>query len=272
MGQKSLQAEPADTAAPPEITFVSSLPLNVLLTLALVPAAEHFAGLDGWLGQARAALPAGLLAEIALLTAFPGGHLRFVEAVAAHAVGGAQLQAPFSAWAAHLAALPPAAFQAMALHAVRRGLSAETVADADLLDPLYLHALLAARDPEGRHGPAVALVLDPAGLQARFLAALTAFWEQLYAAVYEERRPLLERSAAGQRARHSAGAPAEVLRGVVGREMPAEVLLYLPEFRHIRFVPSWHLGRRAAFFRAGEVLTVFYGAAGEENKNLQREE
>jgi hypothetical protein len=242
------------------MVFVNSLPLNVLLTLALVPAAEQFTGLDDWLGQARGALPAGLYQDMALLTGFPGGHLRFVEAVAAHAVDSEKrVDASFAAWTAHLESLPPAAFRAMALHAVRRGISVETVADEDLLDPLYLRAFLVARDPERDPGPAVTLVLDPAGLKSRFLETLRRFWYQLYEAAYAACRPLLKRNAAYHQAQRYPGDLAEVFGSVTNRGLPAEVQFYLPEFRRVRFVPSCHLGERVAFFRGGEVLTVFYG-------------
>jgi hypothetical protein len=251
-------------AAPtlPRIVFDNSLPLNVLLTLALVPAAAQFTGLDDWLHQARADLPAGLLQEMVLLMRFPGGHLRFVEAVAAHAVASEeQVHASFDAWRTYLEALPPATFQSMALYALRQGIQAETVADEDLLDPQYLRAFLIARDPERDPSPAVAFVLAPAGLRARFLAALDQFWAQLYGAVYETCRPLLERSVAQHRAQRYAVEVAETFRLVTGRVLPGEVLFYLPGFRWVRFMPSCHLGERVAFFRGKEGLTVFYGIA-----------
>jgi DNA-binding transcriptional ArsR family regulator len=250
-------------SSPPEVIFHNSLPLNLLLTLALVPAAEQFEGLDEWLRGARSALPAGLRQEIALLTGFPGGHLRFVEAVAVHTLStDEQMRYSFAAWAASLAALSPADFQAMALWALRRGSPEEPAAAQDLLDRQSLQTFLASRDPQRDHSEAVALVLDPQGLRDRFLEAVTQFWGQVYQAVYEEELPLLERSVTYHRGQSYPAQFDELFLAVTGRVLPAGIQHYLPEVRRVRFVPSCHLGPYVAFFRAGEVLTVFYNCRG----------
>jgi len=50
----------------------------------------------------------------------------------------------------------------------------------------------------------------------------------------------------------------ELFLSVTGRMLPAEVNLYLGEIAQVRFVPSGHVGPYVAFFRDGDLLTVFY--------------
>jgi len=253
-------SEQATAPRPPQITFQNSLPLNLLLTLALLPAAGQFADLDEWLRETSSLLPTAMRQELALLTGFPGGYLRFVEVVAGHTLPDDEpASLSFATWMASLEARPPAEFQAMALQALRRGLAPATVSDADLLDPQYLQTYLMAIDPGRSHAAAVPLVLHPEELKGRFLALLSQFWGQLYEPVYEQDRPLLERSVAYHRAQSYPSDFGELFLAVTGRVRPAEVQAFLPHLRRVRFTPSRYLGSHVAFFRPGEVLTVFYG-------------
>lgn len=253
-------AELIESRAPPRVDFLISLPLNLLLTMALVPLVDRFEGLDEWLREARSSLPADFRRELALLTSFPGRHLRFVEAVAARLLhSDGQAQASFSTFRRRLEAIAPADFQAMALQALRKGAPEGAVDPATLLpDPQQIAAYLSSRSLHVDGHQAAALVADPEGLKCRFLSALTDLWQNLYRPVYEECRPMMERSVVYHRRQRYSPHFDELFLAVTGRILPAEVQLRLEEVHRVRFVPGCHLGPYVAFLRDRDLLTVFY--------------
>jgi DNA-binding HxlR family transcriptional regulator len=253
-------AELIEGRAPLQVDFTTSLPLNVLLTLALLPTVDEFEGLDEWLRQTRSSLRAGFRREVALLMGFPGGRLRFVEAVAARLLrSDDHAQDLFPAFRARLEALPPAAFQEMALQALRKGAPEGAVDPAELLpDRRQIEAYLSSRLLHVSGSDASALIVDPAGLKARFVDALTFFWEHEYRPAYADCLPLMERSVAYHRRQRYSPRFDELFLAVTGRILPSEVQLRLAELRRVRFVPSCHLGPYVAFFRDGDLLTAFY--------------
>ncbi len=257
-------AELIAARSPLQVTFVNSLPLNVLLTMALVPTADQFEGLDEWLRNAAAALPVERRRELDLLTGFPGGYMRFVEAIAARLLPlhGEAEQGVFADLLSRLEALSVEDFQALALQSLRRGpLRDGTMAEELLRDPGHLAAALAINSHlDG--ASAAALVLDPADLRSRFLEALAHFWGGVYQPVYQECLPLLERSVEYHRRQAYPSQFDELFQAVTGRVIPVELQARLAEIQFIRFVPSCHLGPYVVFFQGGDLLTIFYNCRG----------
>lgn len=257
-------AELVEARRPLEVGFLPSLPLNLLLTMALLPAVDQFEGLDEWLREARSALPAGRRGEIALLTGFAGGHLRFVEAVAGRLLrSDEQAALSFEGFRECLLALPPATYQEMALQALRKAPPEMEEDPREFLDdPPRMESFLLSRSLHVDAAAAAALVLDPDGLQRRFVDALTSFWEELYRPDYEENLPLMERSVAYHRRQSYPPQFDELFLAVTGRVLPIGVQFRMKEFRRARFVPAGHLGPYVAFFGSDDLLTVFYNYRG----------
>ena len=258
--------------APLEVDFLTSLPLNLLLTMALVAAADDFEGLDEWLREARSTLPPDLRQEIALLTGFAGGKLRFVETVAARLFRiGEDAQCSYTNLMARLRDLPAAEFQQMALQALCREESDQ--ADRATATPGELGPKLSTLGLHLAGSAGAAPIADAEDLKTRFLEALACFWNDLYQQAYQECLPLMERSVAYHRGQAYPAQFDELFLAVTGRILPAELQAYLPEARRARFVPSCHLGPYVAFFRQEDLLTIFYNCRGtllEERRASER--
>jgi DNA-binding transcriptional ArsR family regulator len=268
-------AELIEGRAPMEVSYLVSLPLNLLLAMALVPAADQFEGLDEWLRQARSEMSPDFRRELLQLTAFPGGRLRFVEAVAARLLRSeAQAQLSCAAFQERLEALSAEDFQSLALQALRKGAPEGAVDPAQLLpDRQQVSAYLASRLLHVDGDAAVDLIVDAAGLKRRFVEVLGRFWGMFLEPVYGECRPLMERSVAYHRRQSYSPHFDELFLSVTGRMLPGEVQLRLNEIRRVRFIPACHLGPYVAFFRDEEMLTVFYNCRSsllEERRDSER--
>ncbi len=243
---------------PIQVTFLLSPPLNLLLTMALIPLLDRFEGLDEQLREVRSSLPAELRQEVALLTGFPGRHLRFVEALAVRLLRSEEAAGrSFEQFYVALSDLSPADFQEMALQALRKGAPEGAVDPATLLpDPEQVAAYLSSRHLHVDGRQAAALMVDPAALRERFLSAVRRFWD-LYEPIYQECIPLMERSVHHHRAQRYSPHFEELFLSVTGRILP-QIQLPLGEIERARFVPSCHLGPYVAFLRDRNLLTVFY--------------
>lgn len=268
-------AELIEGRAPMEVSYLVSLPLNLLLTMALVPAADQFEGLDEWLRQVRSEMSTDFCRELFQVTGFPGGRLRFVETVAARLLRQEeQVGVSFEIFRARLEALSPGDFQALALQALRKGAPEGAVDPADLLpDRQQVSAYLTSRLLHVDGDAAVDLIVDAAGLKHRFVDVLVRFWETFYGPVYDECRPMMERSVAYHRRQSYSAHFDELFLSVTGRILPGEVQLHLNEIQQVRFVPACHVGPYVAFFRDGDMLTVFYNCRAsllEERRDGER--
>jgi hypothetical protein len=253
-------AELIEGKRPIQVSFLTSLPLNLLLTMALVPSVDRFEGLDAWLREARSSLPADLRRELALLTGFPGRHLRFVEAIVERLLRTeTQAQASFATFHSQLKGLSPGDYQELALQALRRGAPEGAVDPAELLpDRQQVAAYLASRTLHVDGMEAAALIVDPEGLKRRFLSAVVGFWQNCYRPVYQECRPVMERSVAYHRRQSYSPHFDELFLSITGRILPQEVQFRLDEIREVCFVPACHLGPYVALLRNSDRLVVYY--------------
>ncbi|MBN1485233.1 MAG: winged helix-turn-helix transcriptional regulator [Chloroflexia bacterium] len=268
-------AELIEARPPLEVMFETSLALNLLLTTALLPQADQFEGLDEWLRGVQASLPTDLRREVALVTGFPGGRLRFVEAVAARLLKkDGPAQHSFDDLRARLGQLSADDFQQIAWEALRRGAPEGAVDPADLPpERRHVEAYLSSRLLHVDGGEAATLILEPTELQRRFLEVLDYVWSHIYEPAYADCAPLMKRSVTYHRRQSYSPHFSELFLAVTGRILPNEVQLRLDELRQARFVPTCHLGPYVAFFRDGDLLTVFYNCRSsllEERRDSER--
>jgi DNA-binding transcriptional ArsR family regulator len=102
------------------------------------------------------------------------------------------------------------------------------------------------------------LLNDPMRLQKLVVGHLRLVWEHALAAEWRKKSKLVQILANGiqQRSLPIADAPTTI-RAVIGRDLPIELALLLPNIRQIIFVPSPHVGLYATRFDSTDTLWIF---------------
>jgi DNA-binding transcriptional ArsR family regulator len=102
------------------------------------------------------------------------------------------------------------------------------------------------------------LLNEPLQLQQLVVGHLRLVWERALAAEWRKKSKLVQILANGiqQRSLPIADAPTTI-RAVIGRDLPIELALLLPNIRQIIFVPSPHVGLYATRFDSTDTLWIF---------------
>jgi hypothetical protein len=246
--------------SPLKIDYAVSLPHSLLATVGLMCAAPNFEGLGDWLHEARTQLAPDLLAELCLLSTFPGRYQRFTGELSARFPAQSDTL-DFEGLMAHLGNLSSAEYQQIALQALGRGTTpptppAEVLALLEQPDEwaAYLARIESQVDPE-----TVALFAQNGGeLKSRLLTALNRFWQELYAGEFKATRPLMERSVAHHRVQAYPPSFRDLFVIVTGRRLPEQVDGLLPTVTRVTFVPSCYIGPYVAYSYHGEHLIFYY--------------
>lgn len=247
-------------SSPLKIQYSLSLPHSLLSAVSLMCAVPEYAGLDEWLAEARAGLPAGLRDELGLLVTFAGRYGRLTEELAAGLpVGAADWD--FERLLAHWQALPPEEYQhialaalskALARHPARTGIQDLAGQPAEWADYLAAAGSTAAPDAVGE------LLRDGQAFKARLVTALERFWREAYAGEFEATRPLMERSVSQNRAQRYSSDFRDVFVAVTGRLLPDPIAALLPTTETAIFMPSCYVGPYVAFMHYRQSLILFY--------------
>jgi len=236
----------------PKQLFAVSAPLELTSAISLAfragrPPAAGDAPLpfDRWVFEARDALEPTLRHDLDLLLGFSGRLLNYIEELlfSFDALAPERLDATFDDYYAHLTALPPSAYQAMATTAVLRLYEARGVAETAPASNdraawrMFLRPGIVGADLD----EAAALLTSPVKLRERTLALLDAFWNRAFGAEYERRLPELRRAVrTAQALQH---AVIEVtFSELAGQQLPDELAQALPAVRRVTYSPSPFLG------------------------------
>jgi DNA-binding transcriptional ArsR family regulator len=101
-------------------------------------------------------------------------------------------------------------------------------------------------------------LLEPVALKQLIVGHLGALWQGALAAEWRKRQVLVQSivSALEQRVLPAASAPV-IIRAVIGRDLPAELVAQISDVREIIFVPSPHVSLYASHFGGEQRLWVF---------------
>ncbi|GAB4110919.1 MAG: hypothetical protein Fur005_17530 [Roseiflexaceae bacterium] len=208
--------------------------------------ADHWQQVDQWLMQMAQGLSVQQLRTNRLVFEAFGAALLL------------PIDAPdFASYLAQLEATPAAQF----LAAILQPLQARSAA------PLAsIAAYQASVEATYQHDPvdpalceqAYPLLLDPVALKQLIVGHLGELWLSALAAEWRRRQVLVQSivSALEQRALPAASAPV-IMRAVIGRDLPAELVAQISDVRQIVFVPSPHVSLYASRFGTDQTLWVF---------------
>jgi DNA-binding transcriptional ArsR family regulator len=248
-----------------KVTFSLEPAFSAVNSLELLNEADEFSGFDEWIYRTVATLSperlhnnavvfVGLIAEVHLLTrSWPS----------------------FPAWLDDLAASDPKELRDLELdrlleHA-KESLGGELPTPEQLLAnrSQYLklvNRLYSCEEKEDSfdqaiHREAHALFNDPPAMQALIVTHLREMWDDVLAAEWERKLPMLEESVAAFQTLDFAGtACAEVVRRVTGRELADRCADWQAGASRMVFIPSAHLGPYVAWMGSGETIRLLFGA------------
>jgi DNA-binding transcriptional ArsR family regulator len=116
------------------------------------------------------------------------------------------------------------------------------------------------------------LLREPPRLQQLVVDHLRMVWEHALAAEWRKKSKLVQILANGiqQRSLPIADAPTTI-RAVIGRDLPIELALLLPNVRQLIFVPSPHVGLYATRFDSPDTLWIFVAVSTITGWTLRQE-
>jgi hypothetical protein len=246
--------------SPLKIDYAVSLPHSLLATVRFMCAVPEFEGLGDWLHEARTRIAPELLAELCLLSTFPGSYQHFTGELSAHFPAQPD-PLDFEGLMTHFDSVSSAEYQQISLRALGRGTTPPT-SPSEILDLVerpdewaaYLAQIGSQADPD----TVARFARNGDELKSRLLVALNYFWQELYAAEFKATRPLMERSVAHHRLQSYPHSFQNLFVIVTGRRLPEQVNELLPTVARVTFVPSCYIGPYVAYSYHGEHLIFYY--------------
>jgi DNA-binding transcriptional ArsR family regulator len=240
-----------------------SLPLDLVSAMSLLYRAVPGSGLDRWLVAARRALSDGLRADLDLLHGFSGRLLYYMEepVMRFEPLRPDRIGAGFDELIAFLDDLPVDQYRTMVEHALLRvhrdlgtGMTAPAAGGEAVWRAFIEPALTTATADD-----VLALLAAPAALKERTIGLLRGIWDEVYAAAYGERLPVLDQAAdlAVAATRQGFG-PA--FSELTGNRLPSTLVAGLNDVECVTFCPSYHLGSFVSYILYPPDLVVFFGA------------
>jgi len=245
------------------LTTAVSLPLDLVSVLSLLHRAVPDSGLNPWLIATRQAMPERLRADLDLLHGFSGRLLYYVEepVMQFEPLRPDRLNATAEELFQFLDDLPPATYQAMAVHALARVHRDLEIAFAPPA-PDDLAGWRRALMPALTAAPidaAITLVMAPDRLKASTIALYRGLWEGGYQEDYASHRD--ERDEAARLAQSSTDRGFGLaFANLTGNRPPATLAPRLREVERVVFCPSAHLGTFVSYIAYPPRLVVFFGA------------
>jgi DNA-binding transcriptional ArsR family regulator len=226
-----------------KVEFRPSLVADIFEGLSLVLDAPSIEGVDQWVYETHAALPAILKNDMeAVLVLINKSEIQHLW------ISQLPTEAPahtdFAALITWLNAFPVEDYRVLIeramTHMAECCITEETPAASletiDILRATFGEKLSAAQLERAQY-----LVDNPAELKAQFIAVITRFWEQFYREEYQRCLPLATRSVAYHQQQSYNANFSTVFTAITGRRVPKD----LGDYDHIErvvFIPSCHIG------------------------------
>jgi DNA-binding transcriptional ArsR family regulator len=246
------------------LSFVVSLPIDLVSAMSLLYRAVPGNGLDPWLIQLRRSLPPQIRAELDLLHGFSGRMLYYMEepVMRFDPLRPDRLDATFEELIDFLESLPADEYLEMVAHSAGRvhqdiGLAPMQRPAMDDLEGwrTYLTPGQTTADMD----EVLSLISDPETLKRRTIGLIEGVWEHGYGDEFYARFETLSqaaRLASGTEARGAALAFSEL----TGNRMPSTLAAWLPEVERVTFCPSLHVGSLISYVFFPPDLVIFFNA------------
>ncbi len=246
------------------LSFVVSLPIDIVSVMSLLYRAVPGNGLDPWLISMRRSLPREIRAELDLLHGFSGRMLYYMEepVMRFEPLRPDRLDATFEELVGFLESLPASDYLDMVVHASQRahqdiGLeSMPRPADDDLEG---WRTFLTPGQTTADLDEVLSLIADPETLKRRTIALMEGIWENGYGDEYLSRRETLVQ-AAQLAARAEPRGAALAFGDLTGNRMPSTLAAKLPEVERVAFCPSLHVGAFISYIFFPPELVIFFDA------------
>ncbi|MEZ4497894.1 MAG: ArsR family transcriptional regulator, partial [Thermomicrobiales bacterium] len=215
------------------LSFVVSLPIDLVSAMSLLYRAVPGNGLDPWLIQLRRSLPPQIRAELDLLHGFSGRMLYYMEepAMRFEPLRPDRLDATFEELIDFLESLPASDYLDMVAHSAGRvhqdiGLPPMPRPAPDDLEGwrTYLTPGQTTADMD----EVLSLISDPETLKRRTIGLMEGVWDNGYGDEFQSRRETLEQAARLASTTESRGAALAFSELTLNR-MPSTIAAWLPE-------------------------------------------
>lgn len=246
-----------------KLSYVVSLPLDLVSVMSLLYRAVPGSGLDSWLVATRRSLPEELRADLDLLHGFSGRLLYYMEepVMRFEPLRPDRADAGIDDLSSFLSSLPASEYLDMVANALDRvhrdlgtGLATPSWGD-DRAWRLYVEpALTTASGDE-----VMSLLADPDTLKARTIRLIRGIWDAGYATEYAERLPVLREAAALATGTAGFGFALAFVE-LTGNRMPSTLITGANEVEHVSFSPTYHLGSFISYTVYPPNLIVYFSA------------
>jgi DNA-binding transcriptional ArsR family regulator len=246
------------------LSFVVSLPIDLVSAMSLLYRAVPGNGLDPWLIAMRRSLPRDVRAELDLLHGFSGRMLYYMEepVMRFDPLRPDHLDATFDELVAFLESMPASDYIDMVVHASQR-------VHQDIgLDPMPRPAdddlegwrtFLTPGQTTADMDEVLSLIADPETLKRRTIGLLEGIWENGYGDEYLVRRETLVQAAKFAGRAEPRGA-ALAFSDLTGNRMPSTLAARLPEVERVAFCPSLHVGSFISYIFFPPDMVIFFDA------------
>ena len=248
------------------LSFVVSLPVDLVSAMSLLYRAVPGNGLDPWLIQLRRSLPPQVRAELDLLHGFSGRMLYYMEepVMRFEPLRADRLDATFEELIEFLESLPASDYLDMVAHSAGRvhhdiGLPPMPRPASDDLEGwrTYLTPGQTTADMD----EVLSLISDPETLKRRTIGLMEGVWESGYGDEFSARRDSLAQAAQLASSTGARGA-ALAFSELTGNRMPSTLAAWLPEVERVTFSPSLHVGSLISYVFFPPDLVIFFNASG----------
>lgn len=247
------------------LSFVVSLPIDLVSAMSLLYRAVPGNGLDPWLIQLRRSLPPQIRAELDLLHGFSGRMLYYMEEpiMRFDPLRPDRLDATFDELIEFLESLPAHDYLDMVAHSASRvhqdiGLPPMARPASDDLEGW--RTVLTPGQTTADMDEVLSLIADPETLKRRTIGLIESVWECGYRDEFQARFETLSQAAHLASGVESRGA-ALAFSELTGNRMPSTLAARLPEVERVTFCPSLHVGSLISYIFFPPSLVIFFNAS-----------
>jgi DNA-binding transcriptional ArsR family regulator len=244
-----------------KLSYVVSLPLDLVSVMSLLYRAVPGSGLDPWLVRTRRALPEALREDLDLLHGFSGRLLYYMEepVMRFEPLRPDRVDAGLDDLVSFLRSLPAAEYLDMVANALDRvhrdlgtGQSTPSWGD-DRSWRIYIEPALTTATAD----QVIDLLAEPEVLKARTIRLIQGVWDHGYSAEYAERLPEIREAAALATGTAGFGFALAFVE-LTGNRMPSTLITGANEVEHVTFCPTYHLGSFISYTVYPPDLIVYF--------------
>jgi DNA-binding transcriptional ArsR family regulator len=257
------------------LSFVVSLPIDLVSAMSLLYRAVPGNGLDPWLLSIRRSLPREVRAELDLLHGFSGRMLYYMEepVMRFDPLRPDRLDATFEELISFLESLPATDYLDMVVHASKRvhqDIGLEPMPRPANDDIETWRTFLTPGQTTADMDEVLSLIADPETLKRRTIGLIEGIWENGYGDEYLSRRETLVQAAQLAGRAEPRGA-ALAFSDLTGNRMPSTLAARLPEVERVAFCPSLHVGSFISYIFFPPDLVIFFDAGQYLERNAVTE-